>query len=83
MSGKVIVDVDMMRVEYDNGEVICFNGDGWHALCKCGMCGKPIGYIHGFSFDKNLTRAIARNTMFDGAYVCDDCYDKIKAMRKE
>lgn len=49
---------------------------------QCGMCGKTIGRAetneHGVELDKELTTTLKRNTMFNGSYVCNDCYDMIK-----
>lgn len=49
---------------------------------QCGMCGKTIGRVkineNGMEFDKELTIAINRNTMFNGSYICNDCCDMIK-----
>lgn len=50
--------------------------------CSCGMCGKTMGRLeineNGMEFDKELTAAINRNTMFNGSYVCHDCYDMVR-----
>lgn len=78
MNDNVSINVDNINIKYNNGDVIYIDTDGLHAPYRCGMCGNLIGYIDGFSFDKNLTRAIKRKTKVDGVCVCDDCYDMIK-----
>lgn len=49
---------------------------------QCGVCGKTFGGIKinedSVYFDKEVADAYDRETMFDGQYVCSDCYDMIK-----
>lgn len=49
---------------------------------QCGVCGKTFGRIKinedSVDFDKEAANAYDRETMFDGQYVCDDCYDIIQ-----